>query len=221
MGSRFENFDLGRAVAKLLKLKDTKNFPVHLNTDELQPVLGVPGPMIPDTWSSATLTNKFLVGIQSWYYSLFGGLVSIANDFASPDPDSLFQGKAHWVRQCRLLVSYDAAGSAADAGKILVFSVTLTDGGTGFNTVVQHQAEVKSGLNFYEWIYPECNILDQSVGFTKQQWGGKWNGYVPPGWRVLVGVAHNPAAVFPANTSLNGETLISTMPEGMLYQGPT
>lgn len=221
MGSKFFNLQLARSVARYLGVKDQKDFPRLFHTDELQPVLSITGPTVPDIWAGGTLTNKFLVGIPNWWYSIFGGLVGVANDTMSPDPDSDYQLKAHWLRQCRLLVSYDAAGSAADAGKILVFLVYLyNSAGAGF-AVLQHQCEVKSGLNFYEWIFPECNVLDQSVGFTgKSQWGKGWNGYIPPGWRCVVGVSHNPSANFPANTTVNGEALIATSPEGVTYQGP-
>lgn len=226
MASKFENFDIGRAVAKFLMLKDPKNFPVHLNTDELQPVFCIEGPNAAETWASADLVNVAMDGRATYAYTAFGpSAVGSTNAVASP---LIFNGadstpRAHWIRGLSLNLTYDAAGAIADAGKLRQLLGWLFDP-TGFTRlifVLSHAVEIKSGLPIYSFNWPEYNVPGQNTfgGFSSAK---GWNGYVPPGWSFVIQMgSYSASSVFPANTTLNGQIAVSEMPDGFTYSGPT
>lgn len=221
MSSKFENFAIGRAVAKFLNIKDPKNFPVQLNTDELQGVLSIAGPNPEHVYLSSDLIPADLNTKASYFFNTLGLNSAYADAAAAPLFTDLSKG--HFLRQFNLQLSYDNAGSITESGRFIAFIGYIFDPATVRQLkVLQHVVEIKNALTVYELAWPESD-LPSNTTLARIATGGIWNGYIPPGFQFALGVNHYTGGglVFPANTSLYGKILMAEVTEGYTYTGPT
>lgn len=212
-----------RNLAALLGMEGvSQRAPVAMDTSRLVPTISVPGPRVPDEYKSADLVSAFIAGMPDYYYQPLGINAGSADTFATPQPFTNIE-RPHWIRQCKLILAYNAAGAAADAGRYVRFLGNLLDfRNARLCPVVSHVVEIVAGLTVYEWDWPECNIpCGPNINLSTGMRG--WNGYVPPGYQWQVGIEYYVpgGAPFPLGTSVNGNIVVSEPPEGFHYSGPT
>jgi hypothetical protein len=141
MGSKFENFDIGRAVAKFLKTKDPKNFPTELNTDQLQPVICV--------GSFGTIPDR-VAGLAAGV--ILDNLSAFVQDIVLPNPGGLLPPNANLdtlIMGIELDISYNAAGAIADNGKVMSvagsWTLNLANPVTVFDFIISRNFTVATG----------------------------------------------------------------------------
>lgn len=230
MASKFLNLALSKAVAAFLNVKDPKDFPSVLHTDELTPVLAIPGPTVPENWQSSDIVNIVLSGlgipdyyVQLWgntnlYPAVFDAIVS-PNIFTDQNPGN----KAHKVRAVRGLLTYNAAGALADNGTMHLFQIILyqfpPDPAAAPPRpipVVSYMMEIKTAYLTYEFVWPEMSIVGGTSAGVRNIGGGKWDGYVPPGWMAAAVIQRYAlAGAYPAATTWNGQIAVSEVPLGV------
>lgn len=176
MGSRFENFDIGRALASLLKIKGLKNFPTDLHTDSLMPVVDVSGLLginvatpdsglgTPRSTDSGDLDKSTLIQANC---DLVGTGFTGSGDAL---PNGLLD--AYRFDLLEVVLTFNAAGAIAFNGKTLDFRIGLTGSGDGSMdpNLIHNRAwvTVATGKLIYAW------TMWQS--FAPNVTGPGWNG---------------------------------------------
>ncbi len=225
MGSKFENFALGRQVAKFLKLKDPKNFPTELHTDQLQPVLSIG--LDPMQLISGFLIGNMNIGAGISMFSVglvgtdfFPALAGSSNDPIVVQPVYNPASK-YKVMQFQLDITLDAAGVAANLKHVISTTIAIAPVNQSPNTffpVAQFDwATIQTGKTDYRFTFP---MMQKQVGVdigTSTSWNncfaaGHWDGIVPPGYICAVATAlSNPDASinWPVNSQVSGVGLIA------------
>lgn len=197
MGSRFENFDIGRAVAKFLNIKDLKNFPTEMSTDLLQPVIDVGYAKASDT-VAAGIDGFSLSGLSSFTVSV----ASASGALLPPNHnlDTLIFG-------LDIEINYDAAGALADNGVVLSYSGEAFVNDSAGNSVIcsleviSRVAVVGTGFRSYVAyaIGGWNNQNDPTSALVNPRSGRPI--FVPAGSQFTATAFRLLAGAFPANTT--------------------
>lgn len=230
MGSKFENFDIGRAVASALNTRDPKNFPVELNTDVLQPVISFPLD-IPDTLYDVNLTFNSSIGtLAEAAYALVGPGFNAAGNLSSSGNPPFEANTEYHVKSFYLQVGFDAAGATAKAGSILRATVALrvSSLAIGPRTVLlEGFSVIQTGVLTHNFQFPQGSNLVPQYAATPLlpivSSGPGWNGYVPPNYYCDVHVecvgGSGAENLFPANANVSGGAIIGKIHKSRVWNG--
>lgn len=213
MGTRFENFSIGRALAQILNIKGLENQPNELATDLVQPtvdVMNVLGRAIPNAGEGLPMItesgNNALAG-STFYRTPIIWTGTLNNPFAA------VAGQAYRIDSMSGYLKFDAAGAAAFNGKKLGIRLVLEDTGDSvqeYPIIVDWPAiTVSTGRIDYWWALHGYN---NDGGPAKS--GSPWNGrvFIHPGSGVgdIIGlrliITSIDGTAFPANTVWNVKT---------------
>lgn len=216
MGSRFENFDLGRAIAGILGMKDPKNAPTSFNTDELQSVIEVGRLQDVETYMQGSW-NGGLATFNNGSIDLVGTIGTGATTI----PGGGLLAAAAQDRDVRLLnmnvqVSYNVAGGAADAGVVSSVLVAMSAPGVGLSFPIYDEFGVAAATPNLtpQWNYPQGAIVRNAPAQRALQ-GGQWDGLIPRGFSCEVVVSRVGGGVYPVSTSTTGTFLLAIGPKGV------
>lgn len=198
MSSKFENFDIGRSVARFLGIKGIKNFPFQLHTDELQPCLSIP---LPDEYTYKGFA-PLLLAVDASVTGSYG--VELLGQ-AAENPAIENSGYESELVALDIIVQYDAAGATAMAGIPIGINLTMKVPEGAFNPVLIFQVA--------NWDVPVAGAARGRVfcldGFSQYDAAAfddffKVNArglLIPPGWGLKANVFIN-SGFFAANTTL-------------------
>lgn len=165
MSSKFENFAIGRAVAKLLNLKGVKNFPTELATDVLQPVITVEG-------AGAALIES----TNSISYTLDGipsqGVQII--DSASESSPLVRTTIDQFIDDLSIYLTFNGAGATAFNGKYVTLSIRKITSNGAQNIYCYHDPQnwkIETGLGQYPWTLRNGSCRVQSQHYTSSPRG--------------------------------------------------
>lgn len=190
--SRFENFDIGRAIAAYLKIKGLANMPTDLSTDMVIPTLDIymassqaqpnngEGQFVADNGTAKSAAGNPTV--QQWIISDqatdFARLGPVGPGSCSPISQISPIGIAYRIDTLACMLSYNAAGATADTGKLINLNLYLDEtNGDGSRAIPIVQ--------FFPWVTIATGRLDYMWdlhGFSNLAGSAQssaWNGRVP------------------------------------------
>lgn len=208
-----------RAASDLLQLAGVKQLGARIDAEKLTPVYDLSAIIENPTYISQSWNALGLAGQSSGVAYMVG-----ADGGLGPVPGGKTNlNVANAGRQARILsggivLTYNAAGSAADAGNRLQALGILTDpsGALSF-PVVDDFAIVENGRTDYQWNFPHgARISTAAIAPTRMPQGAQWDGFIPPGFLFCWQISRQPGTgTFPALTSANGFGLVALRQPGL------
>jgi len=222
------NSGILRRMADFLEIGGVRRTPSQLSLDVVQPVYDLSpaslsqAPAAPTWFDGRCNSGNFPAGATSSVgVNLLGN--AAVSSFIPPNVGGLIVPIAT-SRDARVLsincgVGYVAAGAAADAllNVRLSMLVYMKSPSNNLTFVVNEEfAVVESVAPYsYSWTFPNGGrfATNDTASFKVNNGGSNWDGYVPPGYQLVVELNRTPGTgFFPNLTSMDTTFLVATRP---------
>lgn len=212
------NSRLLQLVAGLLGMDGIRRFPADLDINgTVKPVIDLGRYTDLYDLLAVSFGSTSIAGLLIDGFTITGNAITTVGTLGGPlitGPDS--QNREYKVVASYMLIAYDGAGAAADAGRRIGAWHTLTAAGlSGTHQAEQMEYIVEAARTDYEFFYPQ-GVRQQAAAVNANRSGPGWDGRVPCGAQLSrIAYRQAGAGFFPANTTINGSMLLMARPAGV------
>ncbi len=212
-----------QALADALQIEGvSQRAPIVMDTSRLVPTVNLePGLMAYEAWQSTNLAPIPIAGLASMRWVLVGNEAGAV--LFDPHRQLDNANREYVIMGIRILVRYDAAGAAADAGDInsVLHDRQLVPGANlGFQTTAEMGIVDGAVRLFYSYTFPQMLTYPvASGGFTRPAAVSGTPIWVPAGSVFGMTLSKISGAAWPANTVANISAWGVRGPRGMRLPG--